>query len=105
MEHHDFEKEVVKVEKEIHDFERSLRTSFNKHNPNNHLVIQRVHVQCLELKKRVDELINNANIQRKPKAISLKETALFYTNKFEDAVRKCIPLNWDILMELWKQKK
>lgn len=105
MELKDFETEVIKLEKEIWDFERSLRTSFNKNNPNNHQVIQRVHIQCQELKKKVDELLISANPQKKPKALSLRETALFYTNKFEDAIRKSINLDWDILYKLWKQTK
>lgn len=105
MELKEFELEATIVEKEIHDFERSLRTSFNKNNPNNHQVIQRVHIQCQELKRKVDELLINANPQKKPKASSLRETALFYTNKFEDAIRRSINLDWDILYKLWKQTK
>lgn len=105
MEIEEFEKSSNKIEKEIWDFERALRTSFNKENPRNYIVIQSVNIQCQELKRKVENLLRVSPLRRKWKAEALFWTAMFYINKYEEAINRAIDLDWDILYKLWSITK
>jgi len=78
------------MEKEINNFERDLRTSFRKDNPNNHIVIQRVNQACEQIKLKIIKLLQNPTTRTKErfKIMSIVAKANFYTSKFDQAKEK-----------------
>lgn len=104
------EEKISQLQKDTWNFERSLRTAFKKENPKNYIVIQIVNRECLDLKRKVEELLSlhTQKTNDRFKIMSICESAKFYINKFEDAIRMSIDFDWDILLKLaqkkWKTK-
>ena len=99
-------KHLETIEKEVWDFERDLRTSFRKDNPNNHVVIQRVNTACEQIKTKIKRLLETPTTRtnEKFKIMSVASRATFYTTKFDQAKEKWILLDGDILYKVWARK-
>lgn len=106
MSNSELKKDLEAIEKEVSDFERDLRTSFRKENPNNHIVIQRVNVACEQIKTKIKKLLETPTTRTSEnfKISSVASRAIFYTSKFDQAKEKWILLDWDILYKVWARK-
>lgn len=98
---------VANLNTNITAFERSLRTSCNKNDDKNYLVIQRINRDCIDIKAKIGKLIELKWLKthQKFKVESVVSRATFFVSKFEQAIMLWIEFNWDILAKLWQYKK
>lgn len=101
-----FLQETHEIERLTRSFEISLRTSFCAANPQNHVTIQRVNLECERLKNKVKKILEAQMIPtwKRFKLNQVTESAMFYINKFEEAKAVWIILDGDIIMKLAQSK-
>lgn len=102
----ELEQEIIKLENNVKEFERALRTSLNASNSNNYIQIQRLNRLCNDIKSSVHKLLNSSWLRTslKFKAWQVAASANFFVWKFEEAINSWLQLHWDILAELWKSR-